>query len=119
MSLMTPHNIPHVIASIVLKGDRIWGFDWYLVVYVMVTPLVFDLNARRGDNEMGQLYSNNRGLARNYPRENTISQLAGNRSALVFLVFCLSYFQIDLDLFEAIQETTKHVHVLIRVLPSC
>jgi len=116
---MTPHNISHVITSIVFKGDRIWGFDWYLVVYVMVTPLVFDLNARRGDNEMGQLYSNNRGLAQNYPRENTISQLAGNRSALVFLVFCLSYFQIDRDFFEAIQETTKHVHVLIRVLPSC
>ena len=85
----------------------------------MVTPLNFDLNARRDDNDMGQLYSNNRGLDQNYLRENTISQLAGNRSALAFLVFCLSYFQIDLDLVEAMQETTKHVHVLIRVLPSC
>ncbi len=41
----------------------------------MVAPLIFDLNARRDDNETRQLYSNNRGLDQSYLRENTISQL--------------------------------------------
>jgi len=56
---------------------------------------------------MAQLYSNNRGLAQNYPEENIISQLAENKSAPASPAFCLSYVQIDLDLLEAVQEITQ------------
>lgn len=82
---MTPRLISHEITSVVLKVNRIWGFGMYLVVCVMIIPLVFDLNPRRDDDEMRQLYSNNRALAQNYLRGSTISRLAGNRSALTFL----------------------------------
>jgi hypothetical protein len=67
---------------------------------------------------MAQLYSNNRGLAQSYPEENIISQLAENKSASASPAFCLSYVQIDLDLLEAVQEITQHVHFPVRVLPS-
>jgi len=67
---------------------------------------------------MAQLCSNNRGLAKNYPEENIISQLAENKSAPASPAFCLSYVQIDLDLLEAVQEITQHIPFLVRVLPS-
>ena len=35
------------------------NLDRYLVVCVMVSPLVFDLSARRDDNEVGQLSCSN------------------------------------------------------------
>jgi hypothetical protein len=101
---------------IILKGDRIWGFDWYLVVCVITFSFYFGWKPH---NQIWQLYSNNHALAENYLRENTISQLAGNRFTLVHLaLWCPSYSQIDLDILEALQEITEHVYVLVCLLPS-
>ena len=77
---LTVDIVSGVRLFIILKGDRIWSSDRYLVVCVMTFSLYFGWNTQRPHNHIRQLYSNNRVLAQNYLGENTTSQLAGNRS---------------------------------------
>ena len=48
---MTLHLIYDVRPSMISKVDRIWGFDRYLVVYVIISLLCFNQNIWRADNK--------------------------------------------------------------------
>ena len=48
---MTLHVIYDVRPSMISKVDRIWGFDRYLVVCVIISLLCFNQNIRWADNK--------------------------------------------------------------------